>query len=151
MLLEKIKIYEDEIIKRNIVADKYNELLSSTSYLNIPESTDPNNRSVWAQYTLILSTEIAPFREQIMGQLKKVGYLQLWHYITQLQYISKKPYLSDTYLPNTESISQRVPSLPMHPYLSVEEREEISEKLLTVCESFYKVKFISSNESFNCI
>tara|TARA_B100000989_G_scaffold31538_1_gene20120 strand:- start:5743 stop:6855 length:1113 start_codon:yes stop_codon:yes gene_type:complete len=134
ILLEKIKVYEDEIIKRNIVADKYNELLSSTSYLNIPESTDPNNRSVWAQYTLKLSKEIAPFREQIMGQLKRLNIPTALYYPAPIH--QQKPYLSNAYLPNTESISQRVLSLPMHPYLSVQEIEEISEKLLSVCETF---------------
>ena len=48
----------------------------------------------------------------------------------------QKPFFANTYLPKTETISKRVLSLPMHPYLSVQEIEEISEKLLSVCETF---------------
>ena len=48
------------------VASKYNELLSDISEITTPILPDNDNRSVWAQYTIILMALIIKKRAEIM-------------------------------------------------------------------------------------
>lgn len=133
VLIEKMKIYEDEIVKRNEVAKKYNESLCKISEIRLPEITNINNRSVWAQYTVLLDKEIAQHREKIMSLLKEYEVPTALYYPAPIHL--QKPYLSDTKLEVTEDVASRVLSLPMHPYLETESIEKISNALNNVIRS----------------
>ncbi|MGL4483694.1 MAG: DegT/DnrJ/EryC1/StrS family aminotransferase, partial [Anaerovoracaceae bacterium] len=51
ILLEKVKILENEIILRNQIADEYSNLLKAAEYINTPYIKS-GYRSAWAQYTI---------------------------------------------------------------------------------------------------
>tara|TARA_B100000963_G_scaffold361389_1_gene396485 strand:+ start:11081 stop:12187 length:1107 start_codon:yes stop_codon:yes gene_type:complete len=133
VLIEKMKVYEDEIAQRNEVAKKYDESLHKISKIKLPEITDPSNRSVWAQYTILLDKDISQYREKIMGLLKEHEVPTALYYPAPIHL--QKPYFSDTKLEVTEDVANRVLSLPMHPYLDTESIEKISNALNNVIES----------------
>ena len=54
ILLKKLKIFEDEISIKNDIAKQYNEIPSSSNAIKTPYIPNDENRSVWAQYTILL-------------------------------------------------------------------------------------------------
>ncbi len=111
ILLEKIKIFADEVIKRNKIASNYNELLRD--YVSTPKVA-VGMISSWAQYTIVTSQ-----RDLIKSELQKLNLPSVIYYPLalhqQLGY-SKYPYAS-TGLANSNNLPSQVLSLPMHPYL----------------------------------
>ena len=132
ILIEKLKIFEEEIKSRNNVAKQYNQILQNSNLLKCPYIPDDNNRSVWAQYTLILDKSIAEKRETIMGNMKEKDIPTALYYPAALHL--QKPYYEDIELSITEDIANRVISLPMHPYLEEEEINYIAESFLEILE-----------------
>lgn len=127
VLIEKFKIFENEIFLRNKVASKYNELLSDISEITTPILPDNDNRSVWAQYTIILnSSKHKAKRAEIMDLLKSDGIPTALYYPAPIHL--QKPYLGSVKvnLPFTENLSNSVLSLPMHPYLKIKDQEKIA-------------------------
>lgn len=133
ILIEKMKIYENEIEQRNQVAKKYNDLLSNIDQVKLPQLTDQNNRSVWAQYTILLDRKISTQREKIMQLMQDQGVPTALYYPAPIHL--QKPYLSNVQLEVTESVADRVLSLPMHPYLEDNTLEKVSSVLNNVIES----------------
>jgi len=125
-----MKVFEDEILLRNKVASKYNDILSESSLIKCPSIPNPQNRSVWAQYTILLDKKVSENRSEIMTSLadKKIPSALYYPAALHLQ----KPYLDDVKLPITEEITSRILSLPMHPYLADDEIEHVSETLLNI-------------------
>lgn len=114
ILLEKLAIYPDEIEKRNMYAARYSDALSDV--IEVPYV--PNDcGSVWAQYTV--KTPAGKDRAAIMAALGECGVPTMVYYPLPLhQQTAYKQYPGDPQgLPNSESLSQQVFSLPMHPYL----------------------------------
>lgn len=123
ILLEKLRIYNDEIEKRNEVAELYDQALPAS--LRRPQVIS-GAVSVWAQYT-VRSRE----RRVCMSALQKAGiptavyYRQGLHRQTAYERFPQVP----GGLPVTEMLEESVFSLPMHPYLSSDEVRIIAEKL----------------------
>ena len=133
VLIEKHKILEDEIERRNKVASTYNDLLGENDYFKLPKVNNESNRSVWAQYTIQLNAELKPHRQKIMDSLKISNIPTALYYPAPLHL--QGPYLDNSIeLPHTVNISDSVLSLPMHPYLSLEEIQEICHHLSMVVE-----------------
>tara|TARA_Y100001970_G_C14239663_1_gene864098 strand:- start:228 stop:1349 length:1122 start_codon:yes stop_codon:yes gene_type:complete len=128
ILIQKLRVFESEIKRRNEIASKYNNLLSSSGYIDCPEIPNDDNRSVWAQYTIILDKDFIGKREEIMNLLKEDGVPSALYYPAALHL--QRPYFSDIRLEITEDIAKRVISLPMHPYLEDEEVEYITDSFL---------------------
>jgi dTDP-4-amino-4,6-dideoxygalactose transaminase len=122
ILLEKLAIFADEIAARQRVADRYKAGLS-----DIVKTPDliPGATSVWAQYTLTLSEGID--RAKIMAHCKDSGIPTMIYYPIPLsQQKGYKHYPSvPGGVPVSESLSTRVLSLPMHPYLAEEAQDYI--------------------------
>lgn len=122
ILLEKLAIYEDEIAHRNEIADRYTHALSE--YYGTPTIPD-GYRSIWAQYTLLSDNEAQ--RYQIMTTLKSAGIPTMIYYPTPLH--QQKAYKAfpvvPTGLPVSDEVAKRVFSLPMHPYLSLQDQSKI--------------------------
>lgn len=133
ILIEKLKFYEEEITKRNEVALAYSNKISS-DLVELPHIPDSKNRSVWAQYTLLLNEKICHKREIIMSKLRELGIPTALYYPEplHLQSIYKN---SDESLLKTENIAKRVLSLPMHPYLDEDDIQNVSVKLTKVLAS----------------
>lgn len=130
VLIEKFKIFENEIYLRNKVASKYNELLTNMSEITCPILPDDENRSVWAQYTIILNSPHNKIRRaEIMDILKINGIPTALYYPAPIHL--QKPYMGsiNLNLPITENLSNSVLSLPMHPYLQIKDQEKIADSL----------------------
>ncbi len=118
-LLEKLTIFKEELHLRQQVADRYQQLLPA----DIRKPTiKPYNTSVFAQYTI----EVAD-RETVQQSLQDEGIPTAIHYPLGLheQPIFKELYPEPQTFPNTESASQRVMSIPMHPYLTLADQQKI--------------------------
>ncbi len=111
ILIEKLKIYADEIEKRQAVAAAYAEVLPSDLKLPVvPEGST----SVWAQYTLQ-----AENRSEIQAKLKEQGVPSAIYYIKSLHLLDAFADLGYKLgdFPVSEAASEKVFSLPFHPYL----------------------------------
>ena len=123
VLLVKLKAFKEyELKARNEAAAKYTKALCAK--FKTPVVPD-GFVSSWAQYTLIL--ESAEQREHIQAKMKEQGVPTMVYYpICMHKQTAFKGYdfnLDD--LTVAESLSQRVLSLPMHPYLTDEEIDKI--------------------------
>src|SRR6201996_417694 len=122
ILLEKLKIFDDEIAARNEVAERYARGLSNV--VTVPRLA-PGNTSVWAQYTHPLPK--GTDRDGFAAALKAQGVPTAVYYGKSMhQQSAYKQYpIADGGLPGCESLSQDVISLPMHAYLTEADQERI--------------------------
>ena len=121
ILIEKLKIFPDEIAARDRVARRYNELLRPMAI--VPE-VPRDLTSVWAQYTL----RIRGFdRDAFQSDLKAAGIPTAVYYPKPLhRQTAYKAYpVAGNGLPVSERLADEVVSLPMHPYLTEEVQDRI--------------------------
>ncbi|MCW3845605.1 DegT/DnrJ/EryC1/StrS aminotransferase family protein [Sphingomonas sp. LB-2] len=125
ILLEKLKVFEEEVELRQTVAARYNTAFADIAAVPpMPEGTT----SVWAQYTLKVP---AARRDAIQAALKAVGVPTAVYYPRPLHHqgaYRHYPFVGNG-LPTSEALSAEVLSLPMHPYLSAEEQDYIIERV----------------------
>jgi dTDP-4-amino-4,6-dideoxygalactose transaminase len=114
ILSVKLSVYADEIEARNRVASRYTAHLGNMVQTPV---TPSGLMSVWAQYTLKLTDGAE--RDALQVALKEVGVPTMVYYPMPLHLQSAyKNFPADPAgLPVSESVSKRVLSLPMHPYL----------------------------------
>ena len=115
ILLEKLRVFEDEIAARQHVATRYGDMLRDSA-LMVPRVPD-GLTSVWAQYTVRLPAGID--REGVAARLKAAGVPSAVYYAKPLH--QQPAYchypVAGNGLPVSERLAQEVLSLPMHPYL----------------------------------
>jgi len=124
VLLEKLKIFPDEIAARNRVADRYAQGLSDV--VKTP-TVIAGGVSVWAQYTIEVAENPARGRDALGVQLREQGIPTAVYYpipIHRQGVYSAYPTAPDG-LAVTEAKAGRVISLPMHPYLSADDQDQI--------------------------
>ena len=114
ILLEKLKIFPEEIAARNKVAKRYSDALRAS--VAVPE-LPANRTSVWAQYTIRIA---GGRRDKAAADLKARGIPTAIHYARPLH---RQPAYKDYPvaaggLPVSEKLAGEVLSLPMHPYIS---------------------------------
>lgn len=113
ILLEKLAVFADEIVARNRIAARYNAALSDI--VGVPGVIE-GGVSTWAQYTILLEPGE---RQGAMDALKARGVPSAAYYPGPLH--RQAPYadalIAGNGLPVTDSLAERVLSLPMHPYL----------------------------------
>jgi len=120
ILLEKMRLFPNEIELRKTVAQRYNDLL--TGLVKTPV-IDSNNTSVYAQYTIeVANRELFQKRMQESGIPTAVHYPVAMHQQEALSYLGYKT--GD--FPHAERASKHVVSLPMHPYLSIDEQKQVA-------------------------
>jgi len=124
ILLAKLEIFDDEIEQRQLVAQRYNQLLKNA--VSVP--IIPNQYiSAWAQYSVESDK-----REKIIARLKDAGiptaiyYPKPLHLQTAFSYLEYEP----GSMPVSERVAERIFSLPMHPYLMEEEQKKIAHVFL---------------------
>jgi UDP-2-acetamido-2-deoxy-ribo-hexuluronate aminotransferase len=115
IVLEKLKVFDNELKKRNFLAKKYNNFFNSLKDPNIKHPVIRKyNKSAYAQYTLILKN-----RAKIINKLKQICIPSTVYYPVPLN--KQKPYKNfccPDCTPNSNKLSKKVLSLPMHPYLT---------------------------------
>jgi dTDP-4-amino-4,6-dideoxygalactose transaminase len=121
VLIEKLKIFPDEIEKRQAVADRYNEGLEDVTV--VPRVLD-GCVSTWAQYTIRVGNGR---RDAVAAALKAQGIPTAIYYPKPLhQQTAYRGFPSaGNGLPVSDAIAHEVISLPMHPYLAPELQDRI--------------------------
>jgi dTDP-4-amino-4,6-dideoxygalactose transaminase len=114
ILIEKLKIFEDEIATRNRVADRYATGLGNV--VTVPRVAG-GCTSVWAQYTIRLPHGVD--RDGFAAALKAQGIPTAIYYPKSMhQQTAYRGFpVADGGLPVCEQLSGDVISLPMHAYL----------------------------------
>jgi dTDP-4-amino-4,6-dideoxygalactose transaminase len=124
VLLEKLKIFEDEIAARNKVAERYARGLGNV--VTVPRVASGCS-SIWAQYTIRLPA--GTDRDGFAGALKAQGIPTAIYYVKSMhQQTAYRDFpVADGGLPVCEKLSEDVISLPMHAYLDEPTQERIIE------------------------
>src|SRR5580698_5772251 len=122
VLIEKLKIFEDEIAARNTVAERYAQGLGNV--VTVPRLSS-GCTSVWAQYTVRLPKGVD--RDGFAAALKVQGIPTAIYYPKSMhQQTAYRDYpVADGGLPACEKLSDDVISLPMHAYLDAPTQERI--------------------------
>ena len=122
ILIEKLKIFEDEIAARDQVAERYAQGLGNV--VSVPRVAS-DRTSVWAQYTIRLPK--GSDREGFAAALKAQGIPTAIYYPKSIhQQTAYRDFpIADGGLPVSESLSREVISLPMHAYLDAPMQERI--------------------------
>jgi len=112
VILAKLPIFDDEVAARARIGARYSELLAGANC--VTPFIAPGNTSVYAQYTIQVSD-----RDAVAQALQARGVPTAVHYPVTLD---RQPALAackagDGATPVAHGLSERVLSLPMHPYL----------------------------------
>jgi dTDP-4-amino-4,6-dideoxygalactose transaminase len=130
VLIEKLKIFDDEIAARNKVAERYAQGLGNV--VAVPRLAN-GHTSVWAQYTIRLPA--GTDRDAFAAALKAQGVPTAIYYPKSMhQQTAYKGYpVADGGLSVSERLSADVISLPMHAYLD----EASQERVIQAVRSFF--------------
>jgi dTDP-4-amino-4,6-dideoxygalactose transaminase len=122
VLIEKLKIFDDEIAARNKVAERYAQGLGNV--VTVPHLASGHS-SVWAQYTIRLPA--GTDRDAFAAALKAQGVPTAIYYPKSMhQQTAYKDYpVADGGLPVSERLSSDVISLPMHAYLDEASQDRV--------------------------
>jgi dTDP-4-amino-4,6-dideoxygalactose transaminase len=121
ILIEKLKIFPEEIVARNRVAERYTQALADVA---VVPRVGNESTSVWAQYTI----KVKPGqRDKLAAELKEQGVPTAIYYTKPLH---KQPAYRDYPVaeggvPVSEQLSGEVISLPMHAYLDPVDQDRI--------------------------
>jgi len=123
VLMEKLRIFPEEILARERVARRYSVGLADVA--TVPRLASGSS-SVWAQYTL----RLAPGRrDEVAAALKAQGIPTAIHYPVPLH--RQQPYqrfpIALGGAPVSERLAEEVISLPMHAYLDETTQDRIIE------------------------
>jgi dTDP-4-amino-4,6-dideoxygalactose transaminase len=121
ILLEKLKIFPQEIVARNRAAERYAAGLAGVA---IVPRVAKERTSVWAQYTI----RLAPGRrDALAATLKQQGIPTAIYYAKPLhRQAAYRDYpVAEGGLPASERLAEEVISLPMHAYLDEGTQERI--------------------------
>ena len=124
ILIVKLTIYEDELISRLTIAERYTAALKP--YVSTPILSNGNTSS-WAQYTIKTKN-----RDSIKSRLQSAGIPSAIYYPKPLnEQTGYKDYpIVPGGVPNSELLSQHVLSLPMHPYLDTPAQDLIVDAVI---------------------
>jgi dTDP-4-amino-4,6-dideoxygalactose transaminase len=123
VLIEKLKIFADEIEARDRAARRYADGLKDVALVPVvPEGMT----SVWAQYTIRLKPGV---RDGLAAKLKAQGIPTAIYYPKPLHRLEayKRFPVADNGIPTTDQLAEEVISLPMHAYLDVATQDRVIE------------------------
>lgn len=127
ILLEKLKIFPEELELRRKVAKNYS--LGLSALVKVPLVKD-NHESAWAQYTLICNS-----RQSLQDGLRDRKIPSVVYYPKPLHQQSGYAHFPrvSSGLKVSDSLANKVLSLPMHPYLEEETQKAIIEAIAKLC------------------
>lgn len=129
VLLQKLTLFKDELDKRNAVAAAYTERLKDT--FETPVVLEGYGSS-WAQYTLKAKNKEE--RDKVVEEMKAQGIPVMVYYPIPIHRSGAYKHLNAKSLPVTEELSDKVFSIPMHPYLTIEDIDMICDALKKIVE-----------------
>ena len=112
ILLVKMTVLEEELKKRDEIATKYREGIKNASHQHIPTGC----KSAWAQYSMLVEN-----RDKVQAALKEKGIPTMIYYPIPIH--RQKAYealAGGRDFPVADMLSQKILSVPMHPYLDSE-------------------------------
>jgi UDP-2-acetamido-2-deoxy-ribo-hexuluronate aminotransferase len=123
VLLAKLEIFPGEVEARQRIGARYSEMIRERGLALTTPAIREGNTSVYAQYTLASDNRAA-----LLEQLQSEGIPTAVHYPRPLH---RQPALAtDAFdLKIADRLSEKVFSLPMHPYLSEADQERIVDTL----------------------
>lgn len=129
ILLEKLKLFPEEVSKRANIGLRYSEEINALSITVKTPLIKEGNSSVYAQYTIAVEN-----RDELKKELMENDIPTTIHYPTPLhkQPVFKSFINQRNNLINTNLAASKVLGLPMHPYLSVEQQDTIINTLGSV-------------------
>ena len=125
ILLEKLKIFADEIEKREQVAQRYTAAFAGK--IRRAPQVIAGGQSVWAQYVIEHEN-----RDGLQAHLTANGIPSMVYYpvpIHQQDFAARFAPPADS-LPVTEAASRHVLALPMHPYLPHTDQDRVIDTVL---------------------
>jgi dTDP-4-amino-4,6-dideoxygalactose transaminase len=129
ILLAKFEVFSEEIEMRQMVASRYNDFLGTNGKIVTP-LIPKGMKSVWAQYSVLFKSEV--LREAYQAKMKKADIPTAIYYPKPLHL--QTAFTSLGYkrgdFPISEGLSKRILSLPMHPYLTMEDQERVVQVIL---------------------
>jgi dTDP-4-amino-4,6-dideoxygalactose transaminase len=125
VLIEKLKIFPEEIEARNLVAARYSAALADVA---IAPRVGNESTSVWAQYTIRLK---AGKRDPLAAALKAQGIPTAIYYTRPLhrQPAYRHFPVAEGGVPISDRLAEEVLSLPMHAYLEPLVQDRIIESI----------------------
>ena len=127
VLLVKLSVLDEEIEQRNVIANRYSDMLDGLAGIKSVPLVMPHNKSAWAQYTVRVSNRAA-----FQAALSEDGIPTAVHYPIPL---NKQPAVADALadLPNGAMFSEQVLSLPMSSYLTEADLLRVVASMESVC------------------
>lgn len=121
ILLAKLEIFDEELESRRRIADGYRARLSGLPGIT-PQRIVSGASSAWAQFTLR-----SPRRDRLAEVLRENGVPSMVYYPKPLHLQVANEDLGQGVgsFPRAEALCQQVLSLPMHPYLTEQEQEQV--------------------------
>lgn len=118
VLLAKLEIFDDELAQRQRVADTYTALIERSGLALEPPRVAAGYRSAWAQYSLLAKDSAE--RDMLRTALESSGIPSMIYYPKPLHLQTVFAHLGHARgdFEVSESLSRRIFSVPMHPYLS---------------------------------
>ncbi|MDA3791964.1 MAG: DegT/DnrJ/EryC1/StrS family aminotransferase [Desulfobacula sp.] len=126
ILIQKLKIFKDELKKRLIIAQKYRERLNGWVQF---QTISDQHTSAWAQFSFLSKD-----RSSIMTKLETNNIPHAIYYPKPLhlqEAFSMLKYKKGDF-PIAETVSDTILSIPMHPYLSDDHMEFITQTIVSV-------------------
>ena len=112
ILLVKMTVLEDELKKRDEVATKYREGIKKAIHQHIPQGY----KSAWAQYSMLVEN-----RDKVQAALKEKGIPTMIYYPLPIhRQKAYEMFAIGREFPVSDMLSQKILSVPMHPYLDSE-------------------------------
>ncbi len=124
ILLEKLKLFPEEIALRETIARRYSQALGQSNRIRVPRVIE-GAQSTWAQYTIQV-----PDRDRLGADLKAKGIPTAIYYPIPMS--AQRGYCDypSAPVPVSTAIGKKVISLPMHPYLDEATQDLIIEAVL---------------------
>jgi len=119
ILIEKLKIFPEEIELREMVAQRYGSAFAASNKIIVPRVID-GAQSTWAQYTIQVGN-----RDGLQVALKAKEIPTAVYYPIPLSRQKGYAHYPSAPIPVCERLSKTVVSLPMHPYLDAPTQDRI--------------------------
>lgn len=128
VLLAKLGVFEEEIARRNEVAQAYDQQLSGAV---VTPTVREGCMSTWAQYSVLCRD--SAHRERVRAALQSKGIPSMVYYAIPLHMQKAFAALGGRrgQCPVAEDASDRILSLPMHAYLRDNEIQQIADAVLS--------------------